>query len=166
MKCNKCNRIIPDDSCFCAFCGCNINPSQAEAQNASQEENNKDYTALPKEKESEKISRNLLYCVITPLAFALLFFIAAAADVEYGFYTLVRILTLVFLGIFLFLYYLETQNFLNFPFISSLVVVILFNPLLPIPLDVDTWIVFDVLSMLTMIAISIYIYKIHIKSKK
>lgn len=106
-------------------------------------------------------SAKMKYCVIMPVVLSFFYFIAAT-DLDYGYYVFIRILSLVFLGIFIFVYYAETDSFLNFPNIASMIVLILFNPVISIYLDKSMWIVFDMLSGITMCFIAIYVIVKHL----
>lgn len=104
----------------------------------------------------KKSSPSKKYCAIMPLILSIFYFIAIA-DLDYGYYTFIRILSLVFLGIFIIVYGAFKESFFNFPCIASLIILILFNPIVPITFESNTWKVFDIISGLVMIVISIYI---------
>lgn len=108
----------------------------------------------------KKLSAGLKYCIFAPIILAALYLISIA-NLEYGYYTFVRIISLVALGIFIFMYCTELGSYLNFPNIATTVVLILFNPIAPIELSKTPWIVLDILSAVTMLAIAIYIICLH-----
>lgn len=105
-------------------------------------------------------SGTIKYCVIMPLVLAVLYFIAIA-DLAYGYYTFIRIISLVMLGIFIVAYCMVCDqakiSLLNFPNITAAIILILFNPIFPIYMDKSTWIVFDVIAAIAMVAVSIFV---------
>ncbi len=108
----------------------------------------------------KKLSTELKYCIFAPIILAALYLISIA-NLEYGYYTFVRIMSLVALGIFIFMYCTELGSYLNFPSIAATVILILFNPIAPIELSKTPWIVLDILSAATMLAVTIYIICLH-----
>lgn len=83
--------------------------------------------------------------VIVNLIMAALFLIGVA-DLPYGYYQFLRIATMVLSGISILYAFMIYEKFVNFPCISSLLILILFNPVLPIYMDKESWAVFDVIS--------------------
>ena len=79
------------------------------------------------------------------------------ADLEYGYYTFLRIFTLIALIVFLYLYSMAKERFLTPVNGIVLTVLILFNPLMPVYLDKDTWIVLDAICGAVMTIVSIYV---------
>lgn len=102
-------------------------------------------------------STQIKFCLAMPLIMAVLYLIAIA-DLDYGYYTFLRIISLIMLGIFVFVYYGATESFLNFPCISAIFIIILFNPITPIYLDSSTWLILDLISAAVMFLITIYIF--------
>lgn len=101
-------------------------------------------------------STQIKFCLIMPLIMAVLYLIAVA-DLDYGYYTFLRIISLIMLGIFVIVYYGATESFLNFPCIAAIFIAVLFNPIAPIYMSAEVWAVLDVISAVVMIAIFVYI---------
>ena len=110
--------------------------------------------------ENKKMSASIKYCILMPIVLAVLYLIGIA-DLAYGYYTFLRIFSLIFLGIFIVSYCMTCADLnlscLNFPNIAAGAVLILFNPLFPIYMDKDTWVIFDAISAVVMFVISIYV---------
>lgn len=101
-------------------------------------------------------SAGMKYCLIIPLVMMILFLIATG-DLDYGYYTFLRIFSFVFLIIFVIAYCSATESFLAYPIIATGAIIILFNPINPISFEEDTWAVFDILSAVIMLSITIFI---------
>ncbi len=97
-----------------------------------------------------------LYVTIMPILLAILYLIGTA-NMDYGYYTFIRIATLILLGIFLFAYMSYTDSFINFPNVTAIIIMILFNPITPIYLSKSVWIVFDIISAIVLVIDSLYI---------
>ncbi len=98
------------------------------------------------------------YCFFTPIVFAILYIIAAF-DVAYGYYVLVRTLTLVFMILFLIMFVsTRDAHIASFPAISTIVLIILFNPISPIPFGATGWKIIDVISATACVIMSICVY--------
>lgn len=110
--------------------------------------------------ENNKMPSTTKYCILMPLVLAMLYLIGIA-DLAYGYYTFLRIFSLIFLAIFIFVYCMTCDALraplLNFPNIAAGAVLILFNPIFPIYMDKDAWIAFDVIAAIVMLAISIFV---------
>ncbi|MBR2474803.1 MAG: hypothetical protein IKB51_07255 [Clostridia bacterium] len=104
-----------------------------------------------------KPSTNTLFTICTCVALAVLYFIGIA-DLPYGYYTFLRIISLVGLAICVILYFFETDNILNPVTFICAPIVILFNPIAPIYLDKDTWVVLDIICGIAMSVLAVYIY--------
>ena len=111
--------------------------------------------------ENKKMSSTTKYCILMPLVMAVLYFVAIA-NLPYGYYTFLRVFSLIFLGIFILAYCTTCSDLqismLNFPNVAAGAIIVLFNPIFPIYMDKSTWIVFDAISAIIMIAISIFIF--------
>lgn len=112
-------------------------------------------------------SGSVKYCIVTPAILAILYLVSIA-KLEYGYYTFVRIFSLIALGAFLFMYWTasstENKSFLSFPTITATVILILFNPILPLEFSKQVWTVLDVLSAIAMISISVFVFREHEKT--
>ncbi|MBR2478954.1 MAG: hypothetical protein IKB47_00935 [Clostridia bacterium] len=102
----------------------------------------------------------LLFCVIASVVTAALYFIGMA-DLAYGYYTFLRVFSLISLPIIVLVYIITTGK-INTPmtYVPS-VIWILFNPIFPIYLDKDTWVVLDLICGIAMIACAIYVLIAH-----
>lgn len=109
-------------------------------------------------------SSQLKFCLVMPLVLALLYLIGADGTLDYGYYTFIRVISLIMLGIFIFAYYSVRGTLLNFPSIAAIFVMVLFNPIAPIHMSSDTWAVLDVISAISLVAVSIYILKTDISN--
>lgn len=92
-----------------------------------------------------------------PMALIVLFIISIF-DLPYGFYTFLRIVVCLFSIIFAFSYYC-LNNGLSFISITAIAIAILWNPLIPISLDKETWVYLDVIAIVIEILMSILSYK-------
>lgn len=96
------------------------------------------------------------FCIIC-LIFAALYLIAIA-DLEYGYYTLIRILSLFGMPALAFLWFLLDDTIISPIMIAPLIILILFNPILPIYLDKDTWVILDAICAAALIITAIYVW--------
>lgn len=95
--------------------------------------------------------------LIIPFVLALLFFISVS-DMPYGFYTLVRIAAFILSVVFIYIWYGYTGKF-SPKFIPIIIIAILWNPILPIYLDKETWVGLDIFAIITEIITSMLIYR-------
>ena len=107
----------------------------------------------------------LLFCVIASVITSALYFIGMA-DLAYGYYTFLRVFSLISLPTIVLVYIITTGK-INTPmtYVPS-VIWILFNPIFPIYLDKDTWVVLDLICGIAMIACAIYVLIDHIISNR
>ena len=95
---------------------------------------------------------------ILPLIMAAILFISIA-DLPYGFYTVMRIVIPLLSIIFISGLYFAKDGF-NLMLIPNILIVILWNPILPVYLDKDTWIVIDAIAGISQIIMTFYAYRI------
>lgn len=94
-----------------------------------------------------------------PIIIAIIFLISTA-DLPYGFYTIMRIAVPLLSAIFLFFLYCELNEEFNLMLIPNILIIILWNPILPIYLDKDTWVIIDLIAVLAELIVSVYAYRI------
>lgn len=96
------------------------------------------------------------FCCICLLFSAL--YCIAIADLEYGYYTFIRIASFVGIPVLAFLWFLISDKFLTPVMIIPAIIFILFNPVLPIYLDKDTWVVLDAICAICLIVLAAYVW--------
>ena len=94
---------------------------------------------------------------ILPLIIAAILFISIA-ELPYGFYTFMRIVVPILSAIYLFCAYAEKEEF-NLMMIPNILIVILWNPIFPVYLDKDTWIIIDLAAGICQIITAVYSYR-------
>ena len=102
------------------------------------------------------------FCIATFLILAI-FYVIGVADIDYGYYTFLRILTFIALPITIFVFSLDVNSFLTPVSLVCGIIVILFNPIVPIYLDKGVWSIIDIICAISLIGLSIYAFA---KSKK
>jgi hypothetical protein len=114
--------------------------------------------SLPSEDETtqqKKKSLNKSFLFI-PLALSIVFLISIC-PLPYGFYTFTRITVFALSLLFLYLWYKKINKF-TAGFIPAIIIAILWNPIIPIYLDRDTWAHFDLFAAILEIIILILAY--------
>ena len=101
------------------------------------------------------MTNNYKICACTSLTLGILFFVSVF-NLPYGFYTFMRVFTLVLSALYVFYYYSETEKF-SLTFIPVLAIGILWNPIAPIYMDKNTWVVFDYIAAIIEFFIFAYI---------
>lgn len=96
------------------------------------------------------------FCIIC-LIFAALYLIAIA-DLEYGYYTFIRILSLFGMPALGLLWLCMDENILSPVMISPALILILFNPILPVYLDKETWVFLDAICAAALIITAVYVW--------
>ena len=96
------------------------------------------------------------FCSIC-LLFAVLYLIATA-DLAYGYYTFIRVLSLFGMLVLGFLWLMIAEKPLSPIMIVLTVILVLFNPIIPIYLDKETWIVLDTISAFTLLVVGGYVW--------
>jgi hypothetical protein len=77
----------------------------------------------------------------------------------YGFYTLVRIAAFILSVVFIYIWYGYTGKF-SPKFIPIIIIAILWNPILPIYLDKETWVVIDAVAGICEMVVAFYSYRL------
>jgi hypothetical protein len=95
---------------------------------------------------------------ILPFIIAAILFISIA-DLPYGFYTVMRIVVPLLSAIYLFFAYIMSDGF-NLMMIPNVLIVILWNPILPVYLDKDTWVIIDAIAGMSQIVMTFYAYRL------
>ena len=103
--------------------------------------------------ETERINLFLL-----PLIIAIILFISIA-ELPYGFYTIMRIVVPLLSAIYLFFAFIYTDGF-RLMHIPNILIIILWNPIAPIYLDKETWVVIDAIAGISQIIMTFYAYRI------
>ena len=113
-----------------------------------------------------------IICEVISLILAVLYLIGMA-NLPYGYYQFLRIASLVLLPIFILLSFGSGlfKYFINIITIPSIFLLILFNPIFPIYLDKETWVVLDLISAIVIFVMDIvllvkFIPKTKSKKKK
>lgn len=101
------------------------------------------------------MTNNFKICACTSLTLAILF-IVSVFNLPYGFYTFMRVFTLILSALYIFYYYNETEKF-SLTFIPVLAIGILWNPIAPIYMDKNTWVIFDYIAAIIELSIFVYI---------
>lgn len=79
-----------------------------------------------------------------PLIIAVILFISIA-ELPYGFYTFMRIAVTLLSAIYLFFAYMIKEKF-SMMLIPNIIITILWNPILPVYLDKETWVIIDAIA--------------------
>lgn len=93
-----------------------------------------------------------------PLIIAAILFISIA-ELPYGFYTIMRIVVPLLSGIYLFFAFIFTDGF-NLMHIPNILIVILWNPIFPVYLDKETWVVIDAIFGICELVMAVYAYRL------
>lgn len=88
---------------------------------------------------------------------AILFF--SIGELPYGFYTFMRIVVPILSVIYLFFAFNKTDEF-NLMMIPNILIVILWNPIFPVYLDKETWVIIDVIFGLCELGVAYYAYRL------
>lgn len=91
---------------------------------------------------------------VLPLIIAAILFISIA-ELPYGFYTFMRIVVPILSAIYLFCAYAEKEEF-DLMMIPNILIVILWNPIFPVYLDKDTWIIIDLVAGICELIVALY----------
>ena len=110
------------------------------------------------------------YMICETIGLTLCFlYLIGTGDLDYGYYQFLRIISLILISIFIGIYgwfIKESESVLDFVSVPVGVILILFNPILPIYFEKETWIVLDVICALVFFAIDIYIVFLYRRAKK
>lgn len=97
-----------------------------------------------------KITKNWYLLIPT------LLLIIAVGDLDYGYYQILRIIITIFAIIFAFIFKDFKNNILT---TIMIIIAILFNPILPIYLDKEIWVILDFISSIIFLISAINIIK-------
>lgn len=100
---------------------------------------------------------------ILPFVIAIIMTISVA-DLPYGFYTLMRIIVPMLSAIFAVLLLIELDGF-SLILIPNILIAIIWNPILPVYLDKDTWIVIDIVAGISQVIMGFYALYLQVKSE-
>lgn len=95
---------------------------------------------------------------ILPLIIAGILFISIA-ELPYGFYTAMRIVVPILSAIFLFFIYIDKDDF-HLMMIPNIIIVILWNPIMPIYMDKESWVMIDAIAGISQIIMAFYAYRL------
>jgi hypothetical protein len=118
MKCPRCDFDASDHAKFCTKCGYKLNAG-----------NENDVVGFWK----------------LPLTLIILFFISIF-DLPYGFYEFLRLIVCLFSVVFAFFYFC-CKDSLSFASITAIAIAILWNPVMPVTLDKETWVCLDIIAI-------------------
>ena len=114
--------------------------------------------SIKKSEEMSKKGNETPKLFILPLIIAVILFISIA-ELPYGFYTFMRIVVPLLSAIYLFFAYALKDEF-SLMLIPNIIIVILWNPILPIYLDKETWVVIDAIAGISQIVMAFYAYRL------
>lgn len=98
----------------------------------------------------KKGSFTFKYCFLTSMIMPIFYFIAIFS-MPYGYYVFLQIITLIFVGGFACAYANNSDSMFNYPCISSWILVILFNPIVPFEFGKGLWIFFDIVAFVALL---------------
>lgn len=96
---------------------------------------------------------------LLPLIIAAILFVSVA-DLPYGFYTAMRIVVPLLSGIYITFAFLFTDGEFKLMHIPNILTIILWNPILPVYLDKETWVIIDIIVGICEIAVAFYAYRL------
>ena len=99
---------------------------------------------------------------ILPLIIAVILFISIA-ELPYGFYTVMRIIVPLLSAIYLFFSYMLKDKF-DLMLIPNILIVVLWNPIIPVYIDKETWVVIDAIAGISQIIMAFYAYQLEKKT--
>ena len=100
---------------------------------------------------------------ILPILLSAILFISIA-ELPYGFYTIMRIVVPLLSSIYLYFAYIEKEDF-SLMMISNILIVIIWNPIFPVYLDKETWIIIDTIAALCEIGVAYWSYRMERDAK-
>ncbi len=95
---------------------------------------------------------------ILPLVIAAILFISIA-ELPYGFYTFMRIVVPLLSVIYLFFAYAIEDKF-SLMLIPNIIITILWNPILPVYMDKDSWVMIDAIAGICEVIMAFYAYRL------
>ena len=93
---------------------------------------------------------------VLPMVIAF-FLLISAGDLPYGFYQFMRIVVPLLSVIYLFFAYSSFEKF-DLWLIPNAIITILWNPICPIYLDKETWVVIDIVAAICELIVAVYSY--------
>lgn len=104
------------------------------------------------------IKENTYKFFILPIVIsAILFF--SIGDLPYGFYTFMRIVVPILSVIYLFFAFNKTDEF-NLMMIPNILIVILWNPIFPVYMEKETWVMIDAIFGICELGVAYYAYRL------
>ncbi|MBQ8140597.1 MAG: hypothetical protein IJ038_02755 [Clostridia bacterium] len=107
-------------------------------------------------KKTSSIKKEAKSGFVISIILAALYFLGIL-DLDYGYYTFLRIFSFVSLFVLLALNSILSENFLNIINGIIAVMIIVFNPIFPIYLDKEVWVVIDLICGIVMVALAVVI---------
>lgn len=105
-----------------------------------------------------KRENELVKFFIIPLVIAGVLFISIA-ELPYGFYTFMRIAVPVLSIIYIVIAYAVEEKF-SLMLIPNIIITVLWNPILPIYLDKDSWVMIDAIAGICEVVVAFYAYRL------
>lgn len=96
---------------------------------------------------------------VLPIIIAAVLFISIA-DLPYSFYRIMRIVVPLLSAIYLFFAFTSTDGF-NLMHLPNIIIVILWNPIAPIYMDKDSWIIIDLIAGISQVIMTFYAYRLY-----
>lgn len=95
---------------------------------------------------------------ILPLVIAGILFVSIA-ELPYGFYTFMRIVFPILSVIYMLLAYACEEKF-SLMLIPNIIITILWNPILPVYMDKESWVTIDAIAGICEIVVAFYAYRL------
>lgn len=105
-----------------------------------------------------KRENELVKFFIIPLVIAGILFISIA-ELPYGFYTFMRIAVPILSIIYIVFAYAVEEKF-SLMLIPNIIITVLWNPILPIYLDKDSWVMIDAIAGICEVVVAFYAYRL------
>lgn len=98
---------------------------------------------------------------IFPIILIILFFVSVF-DLPYVFYTLLRVFVFIISLLFAFCCYCCDDKI---AVVISAIIAIIWNPIMPVYLDKETWVILDVIALIIECCLAIYSYRLWKENK-
>lgn len=95
---------------------------------------------------------------IFPIIIAVILF-TSIADLPYAFYQIMRIAVPLLSAIYLLFAFTSTDGF-EFMHLPNIIIIILWNPIAPIYMDKDSWIIIDLIAGISQVIMTFYAYRL------
>ena len=105
-----------------------------------------------------KRENELVKFFIIPLVIAGILFISIA-ELPYGFYTFMRIAVSILSIIYIVFAYAVEEKF-SLMLIPNIIITVLWNPILPIYLDKESWVMIDAIAGICEVVVAFYAYRL------